>query len=291
MTRWLIGLVVAGGLAATSACTLPESKTAGAMTAVVKAEPEPPVTSLITLRDAGLKELSGLAVSRRNQGLVWVARRGGDRPLLEGVSLEGVTITRLEVVGAERVEWVDLATGPGVDGRSAIFIADRTGTVYRVVEPRAPTGEDVEAASEVLEFRLSGGAPDCGAVLRDPLSDKLVLVARAAEGTSPVYVGDALAASGTVAELEPVAHVAYGGVVAGDVSADGMRIALRTATSVVEWRRDRGERVDKALERAPARVVTLRDPEAGTAAYGRDASLWIAVGAQVVRLEALGLGW
>jgi hypothetical protein len=290
----LVSAVVASG------CSLPEPKISEPSPAP---GPQAAALPLFVMRDPGLQQVGGLAASRRNQALLWASRRkGGDAPVLEGVGFDGVTVSRLHVQGAQRVDWADLAIGPGPNGRSTIFIGDigdrnRTRpevTVYRVTEPLVPTGGDITDQAETLEFRLVGGARDCGALLRDPLSDRLYVIAKEYGRDAPVFAGDALAASGTHAELEPVAQLRLwtlklateeSAVTAGDISVDGMRIALRTASAVIEWERDRNESVEKALSREPVRVFTLRDPLAGSVAYLPDASLMFAIGGRVMRVE------
>jgi hypothetical protein len=272
-----------------SGCTMPEPKAAEQTPAPVFI-----ALPLFAMRDPALKEVGGLVASRRNQGLVWTSRRrGGDAPELEGVGADGATVTRLHVQDVQRVDWVDLAIGPGVNGRSTIFIGDIGDrdksraeiSVYRVTEPLARTGEDVTEAAETLVFTLAGGARDCGALLRDPLSNKLYVVAKESGKDAPVFSGDALAPAGTHAELAQVAQLKIA-VTAGDISMDGMHIALRTASSVLEWERDRNESVEKALSREPARIVALADPTAGSVGYAQDASLMLAVSGQVMRIEA-----
>jgi hypothetical protein len=272
-------LACASALSALStllSCSVPEPRTAEPLL-----RRRVPAVEVARIQDPALVELSGLASSRRNPGIVWAHNDSGDTARLFAIDVNGVTVTQLKLDGAQAVDWEDMAIGPGPDGRSTLFVAD-TGdnfrarpeiTIYRAIEPLVTPGDDMTATSESLDFTLPGGPRDIEALLRDPLSNRLYLVAKEAKGLSPIFSADALAPSGTKTEMEEVGSVKLGPVTAGDISFDGTRVALRTPTVVAEWIRDRNESIESALQRPPTRVLSVPDPNGEALAYSMDVSI------------------
>lgn len=64
---------------------------------------------LTTVSDRELPELSGLAASRRWPGVYWAHNDSGDGPRLFAFNRRGQVIARIEVEGAEAVDWEDIA--------------------------------------------------------------------------------------------------------------------------------------------------------------------------------------
>jgi hypothetical protein len=276
------------------ACSVPEPRLL-----VPPAAPRPAAVTVATISDPSVVELSGLAVSRRNPGTFWVHNDSGDAPRAFAIDAGGRTVAVLALEGASAVDWEDLAIGPGPDGRSTLFVADvgdnarvrPSVTVYRAVEPllgassaSVPAGLTVPADS--LDLAYPDAPHDCEALLRDPLSSELYLVTKEDDGPAIVFAANAVGApSGhDKAVMRRAGAVSFGAlhasgpdlrVTAGDVSFDGMRVALRTQRFVVEWARTRGETVEAALGRGPARVLELRDDASEAIGYGPDAALYV----------------
>jgi hypothetical protein len=271
----LLAAVVLGG------CSIPEPK-------VVPPPPAEPVVTVFNIADPSILELSGLAVSRRNPGIVWAHNDSGDTPRLFAIDPTGATVMTLHLQDAQAVDWEDLAIGRGIDARSTLFIGDIGDNlklrpeivIYRVHEPLVTPGES-QLTAEELRLRLPGGARDAEALLRDPLSDRLYIVTKDYTGHAEVFSTNALAPAGSKLEMDRAGKVGWGtlknpeqwAVTAGDISPDGTRIALLTGSVVAEWSRERSESVEQALSRAPDRVVPWAQPSGESLAYGLDASL------------------
>jgi hypothetical protein len=78
-----------------------------------------------------LVELSGVAVSRRNPGILWVHQDADDGPFLFALDVNGVVLTTVYLDGAEAVDWEDIAVGPcpqglvpAPDTEHCIFVGD-----------------------------------------------------------------------------------------------------------------------------------------------------------------------
>ena len=208
-------------------------------------------------------ELSGLVLSRTQRGVGWTHNDSGDSPRLFAVATSGRLLAELSVSGADSVDWEDIAAQRG--GLLVADIGDNLAqrpsvSVYRVAEPRV-TGAAAQlaptAAASRIELRYPDGPRDAETLLRDPVSGALVIVEKTFGATAGVYVaarprpvngGDGPLTMRRSGRLElGVAQP----VTAGDVSADGRVIALRSYDSVFVWRRRAGESVAAALRRKP----------------------------------------
>lgn len=121
--------------------------------------------------DERLNEVSGLAISAINPGIIWVHNDSGDGPVLYAVNDNGRRVLDLWLAGARSDDWEDLALGPCQDdvGRRCLYVADfgqNTArwnyAVYEVEEPAVdPNGSyrSVSTSSYVRhEFRYPGDA-------------------------------------------------------------------------------------------------------------------------------------
>ncbi len=226
---------------------------------------------------AAATELSGLVLSRSQRGVLWTHNDSGDVPRVLALSLDGRLLAEVTLTGAAAFDWEDIAAGP-----KTLYVGDIGDNVpqrdfvvvYRIAEPRAGGGAPTTAsapASRIL-LRYPDGKRDAEALLRDPVSGALVVVTKSFAGRAGVYVA-AKPAAGVLATMRRRATLDLGGgdaVTAGDVSADGRTIVLRTYASAFAWTRRPGESVAAALRRRPCSVG------AGLVAEGQGESLALA---------------
>ena len=227
------------------------------------------------------RELSGLVLSRSRPGVLWTHNDSGDSPRLLAIRSSGATVAEVALTGAENVDWEDIAAGPG----GALLVGDigdnlarrPSVVVLRVPEPQ--TSGTVAVAAR-YELRYPDGARDAEALLFDRSSGTIVIVSKSYGGQAGVYAARR-PSSQRVTTLRRSATVKLGPVepvTAGDVSADGRTIALRTYDQTYVWRRRAGESVAAALRRRPCRAADLFDEGQGEAlALTRDGRAFITV--------------
>jgi len=224
------------------------------------------VTGAVAAPDA--TELSGLALSRRQPGVLWTHNDSGDRARVFAVRADGTLLADLDLPGAEAVDWEDIAVGPGPRGTGdALYLAD-TGDngaerssvdVYRVPEPSvgseggaAATGSTAPAVR--FRLRYPGGPRDAEALLVDPRGGgRLVIVTKRYDGRAEVYAATRPSA-GAVTTLRRVGRLdlGLGGLAtAGSVSADGRVVAVRTYFGLFVWQRRAGRSLAATLRRKP----------------------------------------
>ncbi|MDP8968512.1 MAG: hypothetical protein M3N04_07925, partial [Actinomycetota bacterium] len=213
------------------------------------------VTGRVTSPHA--RELSGLVASGRRRGVLWMHNDSGDAARLLATTTAGRTIAEAALGGAENVDWEDISRGP----RGTLLVGDigdnlgqrPSVVVYRVPEPRS-SGTIAVAAR--YELRYPDGARDAEALLFDGANGSIVIVTKSFGGDARVYVARR-PSSRQITTLRHSATARLGPgepVTAGDVSADGRTIALRTYDRAYVWRRRAGESIAAALRRRPCRA-------------------------------------
>ena len=205
-------------------------------------------SSLGVVEDIGLNEISGLVVSRRNPGFLWVHEDSGDDAVLTALDRTGATHATLVLDGVDPVDHEDLALGSCGDGsgETCLVVGDfgdngavrDSVTLWRLPEPDLSMtlpGTELVGTPEQLNYRYPEGAQDAEAIVLEPDGSPIVMTKRT-DGDSRVY---RLPAGGwdATADAELVASITMGtdgglldAVTAADLSSDGERLLIRTYT-------------------------------------------------------------
>lgn len=235
------------------------------------------------VRSAAAVELSGLALSHAQAHVLWTHNDSGDRARVFAITPGGRLLADLAVTDAEQLDWEDIAIGSAPPAGDALYIGDigdnlaarSAVVVYRVPEPRLAGGApSATAPAAPLTLRYPDGPRDAEALLVDPSSGALVIATKEFGGIARVYVADHPAADATTT-MRRAGRVSLGtgaAVTAGDVSANGRTIVLRTYDRAFVWSRRRGESVVTALRRRPcaARTDLGAEGQAEALALSRD---------------------
>jgi hypothetical protein len=217
-----------------------------------------------TFRSPRLTESSGVVVSRTHPGILWSHNDSGDGPYLYATDLHGTDRGAVRVLGAEAVDWEDLALGPCPRQRGdCLYIGDtgnnslRRGSVriYAVPEPDPPgdaadTGRVTKAAL-VVTVRYPGGPDDVEALYVSPRDSAVYLVSKGRNGRVRLY-RVSRAAWGTTgrvqAELVQILPIApkrsVRRLVTGAAARpDGALVAIRTYTEIFFFNSGAGGRL------------------------------------------------
>ena len=187
-------------------------------------------------------ELSGLVASRTKPGLLWTHNDSGDSARLLALGVDGRPRGELQVPGAENVDWEDIAARG-----DTLFVGDigdndsqrEQIAVYRVRESGAAEGR--------LDLRYADGAHDAETLLVDPVDGSVAVVTKSFGGENRLYT-----ARGTTLRRGPLVPVTPGeAVTAGDVSADGRTIVLRSYDRALVWTRRKDDSLAEGLAREP----------------------------------------
>lgn len=252
------------------------------------------------LDDDALEELSGLASSRRTDGLLWGhndgvdARKGDSGARLMALRPSGDIIGVHTVRGARNIDWEDMAS-VRIDGRDYLVVADigdngglrETLTLYLIPEPETADGDAPLNVERTIEFRWPDGPRDCEAIVVDPLSREILLVSKKRvppelfrlswDAKPGVQTAELL---GTLAGIEqpnaeqlkknPTFGRYRSQITAADLSPNGRVLAVLNYERVYLFSRKTDEPWSKVLQRQPAQLRMPWVPQAEALAFSRD---------------------
>ncbi len=201
-----------------------------------------------------LRELSGIAASRRNPGVLYVHNDSGDAPQIYAINEKAQLLGACHIQGATERDWEDIAVGPGPDpNRSYVYIGDIGDNaakrpeiiVYRVPEPKVdaatPFGQMTTGAAEALRLVYPDKPRDAETLLVDPLTRDLYIISKR-EFAPRVYRAAYPQSTTQQIKLEQVAVLPLGTFpTGGDVSPDGRRVIVRGMFNAALWERPAGE--------------------------------------------------
>ena len=311
MPSQAIGLLIGG------ACLL--------AAAAAQAQPCPTFFAALTtgvVSDVRVNEASGLVASEKTPGIFWTHNDSGDSPRIFALAADGTLVATYTLDGAGAQDWEDLARGPGpapgIDYLYLADIGDNPGarsfvTVYRVPEPAldltSPGAEGMLGAVVALEMEYPDGAHDAETLLSDPLTGDLYIVAKCttatgcSNGVNAVYRYPAPHSAGMRATLtrltptvdfpsSPQLNNYLSAATAGDISADGTQIAVRTYTQARRWIRTPGQSIAEALEGTPCSLPIPGQPQGETLAFSIDGTSYSTLseftGQPILRTDARG---
>ncbi len=239
-----------------------------------------------------IREASGLVSSRVQPHVLWTHNDSGDVPRLFALSRTGVHLGIVHLEGITARDWEDIALGPGpVAGQDYLYIGDIGDNrarhdlkyIYRIPEPaialgQAPTETTVRDV-ETITVRYPDRPRDAEALLLDPISRDLFIVTKRAT-TVQVYRAAYPQSTTAITEMESFATIALDevvgasqgeqGAVAGDISADGLELVIKTYQKMFYWSRPSGAVSFFAFARQT--VPYLPEPQGEGVAWAGDGS-------------------
>lgn len=230
------------------------------------------------LDEKRVTESSGVAVSRRNPGIIWTHNDSGDGPYVYATDRKGRAIAVVTVAGVKAVDWEDMAVGPGPDGEPALYMGDigdnnanrANAAIIRVPEPKidaSRTGQNVTTMlAHRFPFVYPDGPHDAETLLVHPKTGEVTIVTKLDSGVSGVYRYPGVLQRDRMVTLEKVGEVRFANplrisgrnvgklATGGAWSPDGKRVAIRTYTDGFEWTVRPGEQLKEALKRKPRKL-------------------------------------
>jgi len=188
----------------------------------------------------GLSEVSGMAVGRRNPGVLWAHNDKGDGPCVYALSTQGQDLGIYWLIDAVNEDWEDMAVGPGpANNVDYLYIGDIGDnekersciTIYRVPEPPvafgAPPAYEMLAGVESIVLQYPDEPQDSEAMFVDPISMDIFILSKIKNGFG-LYCATYPQSTASVTTMEDRGRFTwYGNVSAVDISALGDMILIR----------------------------------------------------------------
>ncbi len=216
------------------------------------------------LQDAEMKETSGIAASRINKNTFYVHNDSGDTSRFFAISPNGQLKETFEFKG-DAIDCEDIAVGPGpVKGKSYVYLGDigdnhhqrRTIEIYRFAEPEITSAKTAHLQASTYYFKYPDGPRDAETLMIDPVDRQLYIVSKR-EDSVGVYTAPLNVSVTDTTTLKLQCKLHFKGlpllkwITAGDISADGKQILLRSYQNIYYWKRNPGEPVWKAMQSKP----------------------------------------
>lgn len=182
-----VAFPLTGTVTAASAATAPAAVTPPAAAVPAAAERDPKVVFKIS--DPRINESSGLAVSRRHQGVIYTHNDSGGVAQIFALGPDGSTKAVLTLAGAGARDWEGMAIGQDEKGRPAIYVADigdNLGgawpfvTVYRIPEPTRLRSQTLRATSFKLKYE--DGPRNAETMMINPRTNRLYVASKLFSG-------------------------------------------------------------------------------------------------------------
>jgi hypothetical protein len=221
-----------------------------------------------------LRELSGIAASRRNPGVLYVHNDSGDAPRIYAINEKAHLLGACHIQGATERDWEDIAVGPGPDpNRPCVYIGDIGDNgakrseiiVYRLPEPNVnaltPFGQMTIGPAEALRLVYPDRPRDAETLLVDPWTRDIYIISKR-ELAPRVYRAAYPQATTQPIKLEQVALLPLGTFpTGGDVAPDGRRVIVRGMFNAAVWERPVGEPLWRAFSGPPKAIPVAAEPQ------------------------------
>ena len=234
------------------------------------------IPTVTKLKRQDLTELSGLACSMKNSGLLYMHEDSGNWNEIYVTNSNGDDLGKIVLDGVSNRDWEDIACGPGPEStKSYIYVGDIGDnnlvypfiTVYRFPEPDLMTTSPqtiVHVIPEVLKFTYPKGSVNAESLMLDPLTKDLYIMTKQV-AQSNLYVAKYPQSTTTTTSLIQLGSFPFDLLTAADISPDGSEILVRTTGQIWYWKRLPNETVLNSMLRKPLDAPYFRNEHQGEA--------------------------
>ena len=238
-------------------------------------------TQVGTVAYVEIDEASGLAVSRNNPHIIWVANDSGPNAVY-AVTTNGTCVGMYYIDGFAMRDWEDIAIGPGpIAGVDYLYIGNigdnnsayATIFVARIPEPAVDPGQAFVTSTlygaGIFTLQYSSGAIDSETLMVDPWTKNIHIVTKRDGTSSDVNLHTAAypqSTSGTTTmAAEGSVNLSY--AVGGDIAPSGEQILIKQSWQddtflfntlyperIYHWARGTGQTIRQALDGARTQV-------------------------------------
>jgi hypothetical protein len=206
------------------------------------------IEALGTVTEPELTETSGIATSRRHDGVIWAHNDSRNDAAVFATGRDGAALGRFDLDGVRQLDWEDMAIGPGPDpALDYLYIGDIGDNLafrpevilLRVAEPDPASGGGTITGVERFGLVYPTPGINAEALAVDPITGDIIIVSKDPTGVAIVYWAPAEElTSGGLTALRQIATLDLGAEVSGaDISVAGDMVALRGYREIWVWPR------------------------------------------------------
>lgn len=243
-----------------------------------------------------LKEVSGIACSEVNAGLMWVQNDSGNDPAIYLINKDMDIVLTCRLDGVQNRDWEDITVGPGPEaGKSYVYVGDigdnkashTVKFIYRFEEPVYKPGKSEVSVSaiEKITFRLSDAMKDTESLLIDHKTKNLYVISKREEPVTVYEIKYPFSLDDTLTGKK-IMTLPYAEIVSGDVDARTGDILVKNYDKVFYWRNAHNENVASLLKRQPVEVEYEREVQGEAITWAADGSGFYTVSEQKKKQES-----
>ena len=225
------------------------------------------------LKSKKLNEVSGLAASVANPGMLWTHNDSGNGAEIYLIDLETNIKQTYVLKGVSNRDWEEVAVGPGPEpGVQYIYVGDIGDNaaihefkyIYRFKEPVYKSGTGSEKIDitdfDTITFSLSDERRDTEAFVVDPKTRDIYIISK---WKNPADIYQLKYAESTEDTLvaQHIGTLPLSTVVAADFNKDGSELLIKTYTTVSYWKRPADMSVLAMLKEPGIRLPYQREPQ------------------------------
>lgn len=210
-----------------------------------------------------LQEISGIAASRINPGILYIHNDSGNPNQVYLTDASGTDKGTLTLSPVGNRDWEDIAVGPGpIAGKSYVYVADigdndarySSVFIYRFEEPDLSSASLPFVANittvDAIELKYPDGPRNAETLMVDPLT-KDIYIASKESNLSKIYVARYPQSTVSATVMTPVVQLYFNKATGGDVSPDGLEILLRSNEQIWYWKLTAGTSISAGLSTKP----------------------------------------
>lgn len=228
--------------------------------------------------DNSIVEASGLAVSSAHPGYIWVHEDSGSPARLTLLKKDGTIFKLLPVVGADNVDWEDMALSKGPDpSLSYLYLADigdnskarNDCAIYRVPEPGITAMN--ATGTEKLRFAYPDGPRDAEGIIVSHSSRDIYIITKS-DNPARIYklpYPQSTTATNTAIQ---VGQLGFSGVTGAALSTDGKEIIVKTYLALNYFQVSQGQTVEETFKQTPESLAYELEPQGEAVAFAADNS-------------------
>lgn len=239
-----------------------------------------PGAKLGELKHKDLGEVSGLASSINNPGLLWTLNDSGNGPDVFLIDKDLHIKTTYTLQGIKNRDWEDIAVGPGPDStKSYIYVAEigdnsashKLKYIYRFEEPAVDSINNKISISDfdTITFKLPDSKKDTETLMVDPATRDLYIVSKREE---PVYLYQIKYPYSTKDTItaQQLFSLPFTQIVAGAFSSDGNEILMKNYNHIYYWENSLKKPFTEVLKDAPEEIPYEIEPQGEAITWARD---------------------